>query len=35
MLQSNTKSYGEPVLYGDILYLKSSVAHLNNWGLGI
>ncbi|CAD8058778.1 unnamed protein product [Paramecium primaurelia] len=35
MLQSNTKSYGEPVLYGDILYLKSSVIHLNKWGLGI
>ncbi|CAD8102848.1 unnamed protein product [Paramecium sonneborni] len=35
MLQSNTKSYGEPVLYGDILFLKSSVAHLNQWGLGI
>ncbi|CAK93344.1 unnamed protein product (macronuclear) [Paramecium tetraurelia] len=35
MLSSNTKSYGEPVLFGDILYLKSSVVHLNKWGLGI
>ncbi|CAD8067431.1 unnamed protein product [Paramecium sonneborni] len=35
MLQSNTKSQGEPVLYGDILFLKSNVAHLNQWGLGI
>ncbi|CAD8068192.1 unnamed protein product [Paramecium sonneborni] len=35
MFQSNTKSYGEPVVYGDILFLKSGVPHLIQWGLGI
>jgi hypothetical protein len=35
MFSSNTKNFGEPVLYGDILFLKSSVLHLSQWGLGI
>lgn len=35
MFQSNTKNSGEPLLYGDILSLKSGIPHLMSWGLGV